>query len=81
MHGAKLVPLKKHEQKIKIRMGNSTGNEDKNLRKEAKMVKQRKDSGTQRNKKEKATQEKLTIQLVEINKKVQAKEGRLKRYR
>ena len=33
------------------------------------------------NRKEKATQEKLTIQLEEINQKVLAKKGRLKRYR
>ena len=45
------------------------------------MIKQRKYAGTFRNKKEKATQEKIIIQLDEINQKVQAKEGRLKRYR
>ena len=62
-------------------MGNSTGNADKNLRKQAKMIKQRKDAGTYRNKKEKATQEKKTIQHEEINQKVPANKGRLKRYR
>ena len=45
------------------------------------MIKQRKDAGTYRNKKEKATQEKRKIQLEERNQKVLAKEGRLKRYR
>ena len=45
------------------------------------MIKQRKDAGIFRNKKEKATQEKIAIQLEEINQKVLAKEGRLKRYR
>ena len=46
------------------------------------MIKQRKDVGTWRDKKEKATQEdKITLQLEKINKKVVAKEGRLTRYR
>ena len=53
----------------------------KNLRKQAKMIRQKKDAGTCRDKKEKATQGKITIQLEEINQKVLAKEGRLKRYR
>ena len=76
------VPLKKHERKIKTRMGNSTRNVDKkNQRKQAKMMKQGKDDGIIRNRKEKAKQEKLTIQLEEISQKVMAKEGRLKRYR
>ena len=39
------------------------------------MIKQKKDAGTIRNRKEKTTQEKLTIQLDEINQKVLAKEG------
>ena len=53
----------------------------KNLRKQAKMIKQRKNAGTCRDKKEKVIQkEKMTIQLEEINQKVLAKEGRLKRY-
>ena len=51
----------------------------KNLRKQAKMIKQRKDTGTCRDKKEKAIQEKISI-LGEINQKVLAKEGRSKRY-
>ena len=45
------------------------------------MIKQRKDAGICRNKKEKATQEKITIPLEETSQKVLAKEGRLKRYR
>ena len=53
----------------------------KNLRKQAKIIKQKKDAGIIRNRKKKTTQEKLTIQLEEINQKVLAKEGRLKRYR
>ena len=44
------------------------------------MIKQRKEAGTCRDKKEKATQGKITIQVEEINQKVLAKEGRLKRY-
>ena len=52
----------------------------KNLRKQAKMVKQ-KDPGICGNRKEKATWEKITVPLEEINQKVLAKEERLKRYR
>ena len=44
-------------------------------------MKQRKNVGTSMGKKEKATQEKITIQLEEITQKVLTKEGRLKRYR
>ena len=54
----------------------STRNSE-NRRKQAKMIKQKKDAGIIRNRKEKTTQEKLTIQLEEINQKV--KEERLKR--
>ena len=60
-------------------MGILTRNSD--LRKQAKMIKQKKDAGIIRNRKEKPTLEKLTIQLEEINQKVLAKEGRLNRYR
>ena len=43
-------------------MGNSTGNADKNLRKQDKMIKQKKNAVTCRNKKEKAMQkENLTM--------------------
>ena len=60
----------------------STRNSDKkNLRKQAKMIKQKKDVGIIWNWKDKTTLEKLTIQLEEINQKVPAKEGRLKRFR
>ena len=45
------------------------------------MIKQRKNVGTCRDKNEKVTQEKIKIQLEEINQKVLAKEGRLKTYR
>ena len=53
----------------------------KNLRKQAKMIKQKENAGIIRNRQEKTTLEKLKIQLEEINQKVLAKEGRLKRYR
>ena len=45
------------------------------------MIKQKKNAEINRNRKEKTSQEKLTIQLQEIYQKVLAKEGRLKRYR
>ena len=62
-------------------MGNSTGNANKkNLRKQSRMIKQKKDTEICGNKKEEATREKI-IQLEEINQKVLAKEGRIKRYR
>ena len=44
------------------------------------MLKQKKNAGINWNRKEKTTQEKLTIQLEGIYQKVLAKEGRLKRY-
>ena len=53
----------------------------KNLRKQLKVIKQKKNAGINRNRKEKTTQEKFTIQLEEIYQKVLAKEGRFKRYR
>ena len=43
--------------------------------------KKRSDTGIIRNRREKVTQEKLAIQLEEIEQKVLAKEGRIKRYR
>ena len=52
----------------------------KSLRKQTKMMKQRKNAETYWDKKKEATQEKITIQLEEINQKVMAKD-RLKRYR
>ena len=51
----KLGSPQKVRRKIKTGMGNSTGNADKNPRKKAKMIKQRKDAGICRNKQEKAT--------------------------
>ena len=51
----------------------------KNLRKQMKVVKQKKNAEI--NRKENTTQEKLTVQLEETHQKVLAKEGRLKRYR
>ena len=51
-------PLISHEEKIKTWMENSTRNADKNLQKHAKMIKQRKNAGICRSKKEKVTQEK-----------------------
>ena len=45
------------------------------------MIKQRKEAGKCRNKKEKATQQKITLKLEEINQKVVPKGGRLKGYR
>ena len=45
------------------------------------MIKQKKDAGISRNKKEKATLEKITVQVEKINQKVLAKEEKLKRYR
>ena len=63
---------------MKTWMGNSTGNADKKATKTGKNEKGKtlKYGGT---KKKKATQEKI-IQLEEINQKVLAKKGRLKRY-
>ena len=52
----------------------------KNLRKQAKMVKQ-KDPRICEKRMEKTTREKITVQLEEINQKVLSKEGKLKRYR
>ena len=63
-------------------MGNSTRNADKkNQRNRTKMTKQKKDAEIYWYKKEKATPEKITVKLDEINQKILAKEGRLKRYR
>ena len=53
---------------------------NKSNQKRAKIIEQKNDTGTCRNKKEKATHERIAIQL-EINQKVLVKEGRLKRYR
>ena len=50
-----------------------------NLRRKAKKITQRENARTYRDEKGKTTQVKQTIQLEEINQKVLAKEGRLKR--
>ena len=55
------------KKKIKTRIGNSSGNADKNLRKRAKTIKQKKKAGLCRDKKEKASREKIRIKLEEIN--------------
>ena len=85
--GAKLVcekigiPSKSTEEKSKSGWEFRRETQIKNLRKQVKMIKQKKNSGIIWNRKEKTTHEKLTIKLEEINQKVLAKEGRLKRYR
>ena len=45
------------------------------------MIKQKKDAGTRTDKEDKAIQGKITIKLGEINQKLLAKEGKLKKYR
>ena len=73
----KLGSPKKERKKVKTRMENSTGNINKKPTKTGQNDKT-KERGW--NRKEKATREKITVQLEEISKKVLAKEGRLKRY-
>ncbi len=53
----------------------------KKLRKQARMIKKKRSAEISRNKNKHPTQEKTTVQFEEINQKVLAKEGRLKRYR
>ena len=72
------VPLKSTK-KIKTWMGNLTGNVDKKATETYKTDETKKISGKCWDKKYKTTQEKMTIKLQEINQKVLAKEGRLKR--
>ena len=62
-------------------MKNSIGNAGKKSKKTGKNDKTKIDAGICWDKMEKATQEKITIQLEEINQKVLTKEGRVKRYR
>ena len=62
-------------------MGNSTGNANNKTTKTSQNDKKKRDAEINRNKKELATQEKITVQLEEINEKVLAKERRLKWYR
>ena len=83
--GAKLVcenigiPSKNSKAKSKPEWEFRLETQMKNLRKQMKEVKQKKNAEI--NRKENTTQEKLTVQLEEIHQKVLAKEGRLKRYR
>ena len=87
--GAKLVcenigiPSKNMKEKSKSGWEFRLETQIENLRKQMKVIKQKKKKNAEikRNRKEKITQEKLTIQLEEIYQKVLAKEGRLKRYR
>ena len=76
----KLGSLNKHQEIVKTRIGNSTGNADKTSTKTEQNGK-RKRSWNMWEQNEKTTREKITVQLEEINQKVLAKEGRLKRYR
>ena len=84
--GAKLVfekigaPSKSTKKQSKPRWEVRLETQIKNLRKQAKMVKQ-KDPRTYGKRMEKRTREKITVKLEEINQKILAKEGRLKRYR
>ena len=71
---------KRHERKSKPGWEFRLETQIENLRKQLKVIKQKKNAEINKNRKEKTTQEKLTIQLEEIYQKVLAKEGRLKRY-
>ena len=85
--GAKLVcekigiPLKNTKEKSKPGGEFWLETQIENLRKQLKVIKQKKNAEINRNRKERTTQEKLTLQLEGIYQKVLAKEGRLKRYR
>ena len=74
------IPSKSTKEKSKPAWEFRLETQIRNLRKQAKMIKQKKDAGISRNRK-KTTQQKLKKQLEEINQKVLAKEGRLKRFR
>ena len=71
-------PIKKHEEKVKTRMGYSTGNVNKKHKKIGQNDKYKKDAEILGNRKERATRKKK-IQLEENNQKALAKEGGLKR--
>ena len=83
--GAKLfcvkigIPSKITKEKSKPGLKIRLETQIKNLQKQAKIIKQRKEAGICR-KKGKGNARKLTILREEINQKVLAKEGRLKRY-
>ena len=84
--GAKLVcgkigiPLKSKKKKSKPEWEIRLETQMKNLRKQARMIKQKRDAEICGNRNEKSTQEEIIIQLEEMKQKVLAKEGRLKRY-
>ena len=61
------IPSKSTKEKSKPGWEIRLETQIKNLRKQTKMIKQRKDEGIYRNKKEKAIQEKIKIQLEKIN--------------
>ena len=71
--GAKLIckkigiPSKSTKKKLKQRREFPLETQLKNLRKQAKMIKQRKNIETCRDKKEKATKKTITIELEEMN--------------
>ncbi len=75
------IPLKSTNKKSKPAWEIRLEMQIRNLRKQAKMIKQRKNARTFWDKEKKITQEKITIQHEEINRKVRAQDGRLKRYR
>ena len=75
------IPSKNTKEKSKPGWEFRLETQIKNQRKQLKVIKQKKYAEINRNRKEKTTQEKLTIQLEEIYQKVLAKEGMLKRYR
>ena len=74
------IPSKITKEKSKPGLEFRLKTQIKNIRKQLKGIKQKKNAGINRKRKEKTTQEKLTIQLEEIYQKVLAKEGRLKGY-
>ena len=75
-------PIKKHEETVKTGMGNSSGNANKkNYENKPERFLKKRGAEISGENKEQATQEKISVQLEEINKKMLAKEGRLKRYR
>ena len=86
--GAKLVceklgiSSKSTKKTVKTGMENSTGNaNNKTMKISQNDLKKKGGTEISWTKKEQATQEKIIVQLEEINQKVLAKEGRLKRYR
>ena len=84
--GAKLVcekigiPIKITKEKSKPGWEFRRDTQIENLRKQLKVIKQKKNAGINRNRKEKTILEKLEIQLEEIYQKVLTKDGRLNIY-